>query len=1281
MSLKPLNSVGGFSVGDSTITTVIYSNTDVTTNNFVASSTANLGDVGNIYIGGGSSLQVLQTDGAGNLNWISTGTQSEIFNGDSNVQIVSANGNVYINANAGSNYQWVFETTGNTSFPTVGVVSLGNLITANYANFTNNIVVQGNIANANNIIVTNNITSDTANVTGNLITGNANLGNLATANNFSTNGAGGDVTLTGGNVTGANVVIANSFTSNGGTVDFNTNNANVALGSNANVHIYGGAAGEVLQTDGSGNLSWYAISATSIQNGTSNVSIPVANGNVNTSVDGNANVFVVTGIGANVNGNLDASGNLTVQNANLGNLATANYANITTDLVVQGNIANAGNIIVTYNITSDSANVTANLTTGNANLGNLVTANYANFANDVVVLGNIANANNIIATNNITSNTANVTANLTTGNANLGNLITANYANLAYDLQVTGNITTGGGTGGNISGVDYLFANYANFSNDIVVQGNIANANNISVTNNANANNITATNNITSATANVTGNLIVGNIIGIFANGTSNIAIPTANGNINLSANGTANVVIVTDTGANVIGTIQSNGNITTNSVFFGNTLTSTGTYLTIASDQVGNSTYNINLVPGGVGNVDVNSTYITSLANPVNPTDAATKEYVDSVATGLYIHAAANVLSSTNLNATYTSGGTILSVTQIVGNSTVVFSAPHGLSVNDDISFTNSFNGINAAPDVYWVGTVVNSTSITLNETYFGPPVSTLTPGSGLTEPALANSGVGATLTNAGAQAALTVDSVLMTVAARVLITGQTTQSENGIYVVTTVGTGASNWVLTRASDGNTYVPQSSTSLCVGSYWFISQGSLWAGSSWVLTVPSGEIDIGTTNIDFTQFTQAGSYTGANGINITGTVISANTDNVTTTITGGNIVVKTGAQFTTPNIGAATGTSLDLSGNVLAGNLNSNATITTVDLNATGNILAANLTSNAFINAVDGNLTGNLTVGGNITTTGAAGNISGANVIFANSFTSNGGVVDFYTNNANVQLGSNANVHIYGGSAGEVLQTDGSGNLSWYAISATSIQNGTSNVSIPVANGNVNTSVDGNINVFVVTGTGAIVTGSLESSGNLTVQNANLGNLATATYANVSANLTTGNANLGNLATANYANFVNDVIVQGNIANANNISVTNNANANNITATTSITSATANISNNIVLGNTSINWATANTSSITANLTIVKIPVAGITGLEFFVKGVDSGGGKYSAATVQAVTDGSGNVDFVVYGTTFIGALTGTLAVNLVDANANIALQVSASSTNTTVWTTQFRTI
>jgi len=67
MSLKALNSVGGFSVGNSTITTIIYGNGDVTTGNLIVSNFANLGNVGNVYIGGGSNGQVLQTDGLGNL--------------------------------------------------------------------------------------------------------------------------------------------------------------------------------------------------------------------------------------------------------------------------------------------------------------------------------------------------------------------------------------------------------------------------------------------------------------------------------------------------------------------------------------------------------------------------------------------------------------------------------------------------------------------------------------------------------------------------------------------------------------------------------------------------------------------------------------------------------------------------------------------------------------------------------------------------------------------------------------------------------------------------------------------------------------------------------------------------------------------------------------------------------------------------------------------------------------------------------------------------------------
>ena len=806
-------------------------------------------------------------------------------------------------------------------------------------------------------------------------------------------------------------------------------------------------------------------------------------------------------------------------------------------------------------------------------------------------------------------------------------------------------------------------------------------------------------------TANFTGNVVAANFIGSLANGTSNVKV-YQDANVEITVNGSPNTATFTSTGLYVVGEINttsgnmlSNGNITANlflnsananvtgqaelgSVLTSN-ITATSSSITISAAGANN---NIILSPTGIGNVTVGLHNITQVALPVNPNDAATKEYVDNISQGLYIHPAANVTSTSNLNASYLNGGTPLTVTTISGGTTLTFSTNHGLSVDSDIEFTNTFNGITAG-EQYFVYSVPAPNQITIKNGYFGAEITTLTDGTGLTQPALAEGGIGATLTNAGAQAALTIDGILMTVGARVLVQGQTNQAENGIYSVTTVGTGATNWVLTRATDGDSYAPKSNTQLGAGSYFFIMQGSQYAGSSYVLTSPPGEINFGTSNIVFSQFSQAGAYTAGNGIAITGTLISANTDNITTSIVGGNIVIKSNANLTTPNLGDATFSSLswnslsngnvtannlsignianitgnlrvdgtiqsngnvssnayingnnasftnfaNIGGNLLANNITSNNAFSTNTANITSNLVTSNATVNLELsgntanfsgNVIVNNLTVNLELAGNtanftgnvvannFSTIGAAGNISGANVIFANSFTSNGGTIDFATNNPNVQLGNVGNVHIGGGSASQYLQTDGAGNLTWTTADTTTIANGTSNVSIPVANGNVNTSVNGNANIFVVTGTGANVTGTLGVSGNVT-------------GANVIAN-------------------------------------------------------TANIRNNIILGNTAVNWGTLTTASIAANQTIAQIPVTGITGIEFLIKGIDSAGAKYSVATVQAVTDGA-NVDYSIYGGVYLTASTGVLAVNI--TGGNLALQVTPSSTNSTVWTTQFRTI
>jgi hypothetical protein len=61
---------------------------------------------------------------------------------------------------------------------------------------------------------------------------------------------------------------------------------------------------------------------------------------------------------------------------------------------------------------------------------------------------------------------------------------------------------------------------------------------------------------------------------------------------------------------------------------------------------------------------------------------------------------------------------------------------------------------------------------------------------------------GVGATLTNSGTQATFSVDGVSFSVGDRVLVKNQISTFQNGIYVISNVGSISTNWVLTRATD-----------------------------------------------------------------------------------------------------------------------------------------------------------------------------------------------------------------------------------------------------------------------------------------------------------------------------------------------------------------------------------------------------------------------------------------------------------------------------------------------
>ena len=159
---------------------------------------------------------------------------------------------------------------------------------------------------------------------------------------------------------------------------------------------------------------------------------------------------------------------------------------------------------------------------------------------------------------------------------------------------------------------------------------------------------------------------------------------------------------------------------------------------------------------------------------------------------------------------------------------------------------------------------------------------------------------GVGATLTNAGALTAFTPDGVVASVNDRILIYSQTNQVQNGIYTVTTVGNGSTPWVLTRATDADTYGLKDADALGNGDAFFVTSGATGAGETYVVNTP-GVIIFGTTPITFAQVSASTVYTGTAPIVVTGSNISLSTVPVNlggtniTSYTAGDLLYATGS--------------------------------------------------------------------------------------------------------------------------------------------------------------------------------------------------------------------------------------------------------------------------------------------------------------------------------------------------------------------------------------------------
>lgn len=183
--------------------------------------------------------------------------------------------------------------------------------------------------------------------------------------------------------------------------------------------------------------------------------------------------------------------------------------------------------------------------------------------------------------------------------------------------------------------------------------------------------------------------------------------------------------------------------------------------------------------------------------------------------------------------------------------------------------------------------------------------------------QPGGAGDGVGATLTNAGTLAAFTPDGTVASVNDRILIYNQTNAFENGVYTVTTVGDGSTAWVLTRATDADSYALKDPNGLGAGDAFFITSGNTGAGETYVCNT-TGTITFGTTAINFVQVSATQIYSAGNGIDITGPTISLVTPvtvanggtGLTTAPTDGQLLTGNGAGYSLNTLYGGTGISI-----------------------------------------------------------------------------------------------------------------------------------------------------------------------------------------------------------------------------------------------------------------------------------------------------------------------------------------------------------------------------------
>ena len=542
----------------------------------------------------------------------------------------------------------------------------------------------------------------------------------------------------------------------------------------------------------------------------------------------------------------------------------------------------------------------------------------------------------------------------------------------------------------------------------------------------------------------------------------------------------------------------------------------------------------------------------------------------------------------------TYTAAGTLLS------RDTILESSNGGTAVNfpagtKDVFVTypaeratyldtagaypvqNTFNTLNAASAVLTAGTVSTTPTAATdiaNKTYvdtvaaagihYHAPVRLESPdtvgnlNATYNQPGGAGVGVGATLTNAGTQAALVIDGVATVVNDRILIYNQTNAAHNGVYTVTNIGSVSTNWVMTRATDADTYAPSSPNSLGQGDAFFVSAGNTGAGETYVCNTV-GVITFGTTAITFAQFSSAQVYSAGTGLTLTNTTFSlANTGTAGTYGSASQVPV-----FTTNAQGQVT-TVTDTAIAIAAGAVSGLAPSATTDTTNASNITTGTLPTGRLTGSYTGVTgVGTLTAGTwNGSTVAAAYGGTGlstfvaGDLIYADSSSTLARLADVAVGNALISGGASADpswgkvglaTHVdgtlpiaNGGTNGAATPTAGGvayGNGTAYAFSSagTSGQvltsNGTGAPSWATLSSGTVTSVTGTLPISVATGTTTPVI-SISQAG--TASNGFLSSTDWNTFNNKTNNTGTVTS-VGGTGTVNGITLTGTVTTSGNL--------------------------------------------------------------------------------------------------------------------------------------------------